>query len=46
LYRPEELVEELPGLLIERAERVTRSVVTDSGEATAVDALVRATRPC
>ena len=45
LFGPEEIVEELSGLQIERAERVTRTVVTDAGEATAFDALVRAVRP-
>jgi SAM-dependent methyltransferase len=41
LCGPEDLVADLPGLRIERAERVTRTVSTDSGEATAIDALVR-----
>ncbi len=45
LYSPEEIVQDLPGLHIERAERVTRSVVEETGEATAIDALVRAVRP-
>jgi len=45
LYEPDDVVEDLHGLNIERAERVTRSVVTDAGEATAIDALVRASRP-
>jgi len=44
LFEPEEIVEDLPGLEIERAERVTRTVVSDAGEASAVDALVRAVR--
>ena len=44
LCGPDELVEDLSGLRIERAERVTRSVVTEAGEATAIDALVRAVR--
>lgn len=44
LFGPEEIVEDLSGLQIERAERVTRTVVTDAGEATAFDALVRAVR--
>jgi SAM-dependent methyltransferase len=44
LFGPEQIVEDLPGLQIERAERVTRTVVTEAGEATAVDALVRAVR--
>jgi hypothetical protein len=42
---PEDIAEDLLGLDIERAERVTRTVVTDVGEMTAVDALVRAVRP-
>ena len=45
LFTPEEIVEDLYGLRIERAERVTRTVVTDAGEATAIDALIRAVRP-
>jgi ubiquinone/menaquinone biosynthesis C-methylase UbiE len=45
LFTPEEIVEDLSGLQIERAEQVKRTVVTDAGEATAVDALVRAVRP-
>ena len=44
LFGPEQIVEDLPGLQIERAERVTRTVVTEAVEATAVDALVRAVR--
>ena len=45
LFTPEEIVEDLSGLQIERAEQVKRTVVTDAGEATAIDALVRAVRP-
>ncbi len=45
LFSPEEIVQDLPGLRIERAERVTRTVVSEAGEATAIDALVRAVRP-
>ena len=45
LFTPEEIVEDLSGLQIERAEQVERTVVTDAGEATAIDALVRAVRP-
>jgi ubiquinone/menaquinone biosynthesis C-methylase UbiE len=45
LFGPEEIVEDLFGLQIERAEQVKRTVVTDAGEATAIDALVRAVRP-
>ncbi len=44
LFGPEEIVEDLSSLQIERAERVTRTVVTDAGEAVAFDALVRAVR--
>ena len=45
LFGPEEIVGDLLGFRIERAERVTRTVVTDTGAETAVDALVRAVRP-
>ena len=45
LFTPEEIVEDLSGLQIEREEQVKRTVVTDAGEATAIDALVRAVRP-
>jgi len=45
LYGPDEIVEDLPGLQILRAARVIRTVVSDAGESTAVDALVRAARP-
>lgn len=46
LFTPDDVVAELPGLEIERAERVIRHVVTDDdGEADAIDALVRARRP-
>ncbi|MGO9963994.1 MAG: class I SAM-dependent methyltransferase [Acidimicrobiales bacterium] len=45
LFSPEEIAQDLPGLRIERAERVTRTVVNETGEATAIDALVRAVRP-
>jgi 2-polyprenyl-3-methyl-5-hydroxy-6-metoxy-1,4-benzoquinol methylase len=45
LYVPEKIARELPGLAIEKAESVTRTVRTEHGEATAVDALVRASRP-
>ncbi len=41
LYTPEDVVGDLAGLTIERAERVRRPV----GEAEAIDALVRATKP-
>lgn len=45
LFTPEEIVEDLSGLQIERAAQVERTVVSDTGEATAIDALVRAVRP-
>jgi SAM-dependent methyltransferase len=45
LFSPEDIVEDLAGLEIERAERVKRSVVTDAAQTTAIDALVRAVRP-
>ena len=41
LYTPEDVVGDLAGLVIERAERVGRPV----GESEAIDALVRATKP-
>ena len=44
LYGPEDVTEDLGGLAIERAERVTRQVATDEGDRTAVDVLVRARR--
>jgi SAM-dependent methyltransferase len=45
LYTPEEIVEELPGLQVERAERVRRSVEVDGREVPALDTLVRAHKP-
>lgn len=45
LYTPDAIAAELRGLVVERAERVTRHVVTGEGEADAIDALVRARRP-
>jgi SAM-dependent methyltransferase len=44
LYTPEAVRAELPGLRVERAERVRRTVERDGGMATAVDTLVRAVR--
>ena len=44
LYSPEDIVAGLRGLTVERAERVRRTVVTDAGESSAIDALVRAVR--
>lgn len=43
LYTPEEIASELPGLEVERAERVLRDV--DGADRPAIDALVRASRP-
>jgi len=45
LYTPDEVARELPGLRIEEAARRERPVETDSGNVTAIDCLVRATRP-
>jgi 2-polyprenyl-3-methyl-5-hydroxy-6-metoxy-1,4-benzoquinol methylase len=44
LLTPEQVAAELPGLEIEKAERVLRPVETEDGEVYAIDALVRATR--
>lgn len=43
LYTPDEIAAELPGLVVERAERVLRDV--EGAERPAIDALVRARRP-
>jgi len=45
LFTPEEVAAELPGLEVERAERVLRPIETEEGEVQAIDALVRARRP-
>jgi SAM-dependent methyltransferase len=45
LFEPGDLVEDVPGLEIERAERVQRPVDTADGTAVAIDALLRARRP-
>jgi SAM-dependent methyltransferase len=45
LYGPEDVVPEIAGLEIVRAERVAREVATDDGPKHAIDVLVRATRP-
>ncbi len=45
LFTPEDVVAELGDLTVERAEKVRRAVPLDDGEATAVDAFVRARRP-
>ncbi|HUZ84500.1 MAG TPA: class I SAM-dependent methyltransferase, partial [Gaiellales bacterium] len=44
LFSPEDVVAELGGLRVERADRVRRPVETDHGERVAIDALVRAVR--
>jgi SAM-dependent methyltransferase len=45
LFTPDEIAAELPGLEVEKAERVLRPVDTEEGEVQAIDALVRARRP-
>lgn len=47
LFSPDDVVADLAGsgLVIERAERVARSISTADGERRAIDALVRARRP-
>jgi SAM-dependent methyltransferase len=45
LFTPADVSGGLPGLEIEKAERVLRPVQTEEGEAQAIDALVRARRP-
>ena len=45
LFSPEDIVGDLDGLDIERAERARRPVATGSGEVDAIDAIVRAGRP-
>ena len=44
LFTPEDVVEDLAGLSVAKAERVVRRVWTDAGERSAIDALVRAVR--
>ena len=44
LYTPDDLVADLTGLAVERAERVTRQVEDEDGLHEAIDALVRARR--
>jgi 2-polyprenyl-3-methyl-5-hydroxy-6-metoxy-1,4-benzoquinol methylase len=44
LFTAAEVAAELPGLEIEKAERVLRTVETEDGEAQAIDALIRARR--
>jgi len=45
LFTPANIERELPGLLIERSERVLRPVTVDGREVNAIDALVRAKMP-
>ena len=46
LFTPDDVAAELPGLEVERAERVRRPVVDEDGQPRVqVDAVVRATRP-
>jgi ubiquinone/menaquinone biosynthesis C-methylase UbiE len=45
LFTPEDVVPHLERLVVERAEKVPRTVPLENGEATAIDALVRARRP-
>ncbi|HEX5616704.1 MAG TPA: class I SAM-dependent methyltransferase [Acidimicrobiia bacterium] len=42
LYGPDDVVREIAGLTVEKAERVTRAVATDDGTKHAIDVLVRA----
>jgi 2-polyprenyl-3-methyl-5-hydroxy-6-metoxy-1,4-benzoquinol methylase len=45
LFTPDEVVADLEGLEVVRAERVYRTVATSGGDQVAIDALIRATRP-
>ncbi len=45
LFSPADVVEDLQGFDIDKAETVLRPVPTDAGERVAIDALVRAIRP-
>lgn len=45
LFTPEQVAADLAELVVERAERVLRTVAVEGGERTAIDALVRARRP-
>lgn len=45
LYGPDDIVTDIEGLDIVKAERIRRAVQTDDGERTAIDVLVRAVRP-
>jgi SAM-dependent methyltransferase len=44
LFTPEDVVSELPGLAIERAERIRRQVDDSEGRHVAIDAVVKAAR--
>ncbi|MCA1693654.1 MAG: class I SAM-dependent methyltransferase [Actinobacteria bacterium] len=44
LFTPDDVVGDLPGLSVVKAERVVRPVPTEDGERMAIDALVRAVR--
>lgn len=44
LFTPDDIAAELPGLEVEKAERVLRPVQTQDGEVQAIDALVRVRR--
>jgi hypothetical protein len=45
LFTPADIVADLAGLQVERAERVRRAVDADGDRVEAIDALVRARRP-
>ena len=45
LYTPDDIAAELPGLSVQRAERVRRPVDVDGQIHDAIDTLVRASRP-
>lgn len=45
LFTPEDVIASLGDLVVERAEKILRTVSLEGGEATAVDAFVRAHRP-
>ena len=44
LFTPEDITAELDDLVVERAEKVRRTVALHEGEAVAIDAFVRARR--
>lgn len=44
LFTPEDVVEDLAGLSVAKAQRVVRRVSTEAGERSAIDLLVRAVR--